>query len=331
MSIDLSKKRIIMIHGLASKPPKEVLHDLWSRCIIENVRVDDPVLAGELDQQNNVFKSAYWADATPHHVADDEEYVGKLRVQVDKVIKERKKTKEFHVGIGESVSDYFKDKGSDLVKILASALTVKDDVMKMFLRETALYDEDQYIADKMRKHLEEQLRDAWDNDSDVALLAHSMGTFISYDVLWQFSHRNVKGFKEYKDKKIQLFVTMGSPLGDSTVRDLLFARHHESKGDREFPTNIDFWHNYSCLGDVVAHQDIFKDAFFGPMRKLGLFPAEPKHRAIDYTKLHNPFKVVSHIGNKGKEKRNPHKSYGYLVQPRLNSWLTDFLKSDLQY
>ncbi len=331
MSIDLSKKRIIMIHGLASKPPEETLHDLWSRCVIENMRVDDPELAGELEIQNSVLRSAYWADAAPHHIADDDEYVGKLRMQVDNVIDERKRVKEFHVGFGEAVSDFFKDKGSDLVKILAGALTVKDDVMKMFLRETKLYDEDQYIADKMRKHLEELLREAWDNDCDVALLSHSMGTFISYDVLWRFSHRNVTGFKEYKDRKVRLFVTMGSPLGDSTIRDMLFARHHENSGDRQFPTNIDFWHNYSCLGDVVAHHDIFEGSFFAPMRELGLFPAEPNNSAKDFVNLHNPFKVVSHPGNERKEKRNPHKSYGYLVQPRLNKWLTGFLKGDMQY
>ncbi len=331
MGIDLSKKRIIMIHGLASKPPEETLHDLWSRCIIENIRVDDPELAGELEKHEKVFRSAYWADATPHHIADDDDYVDKLRVQVDNVIDARKKTKEFHVGFGEAAADYFKDKGADLVKIFASALTVKDDVMKMFLSETKLYDEDQYIADKMREHLETELRDAWDNDCDVALIAHSMGTFISYDVLWQFSHRNVEEFEGYNDRKVQLFVTMGSPLGDSTIRDLLFARHHKNKGDRQFPTNIDFWHNYSCLGDVVSHHDIFKDVFFKPMRELGIFPHGPEHRAIDYAKLHNPFEVVSHKGNEGKEKRNPHKSYGYLVQPRLNTWLADFLKGELQY
>lgn len=69
--------------------------------------------------------------------------------------------------------------------------------MKMFLRETELYDEDQYIADKMREPLENALREAWDNSCDIALLSPSMGTFISYDVLWRFSHRNVEGFKEY--------------------------------------------------------------------------------------------------------------------------------------
>ena len=46
--------------------------------------------------------------------------------------------------------------------MLAGALTVKDDVMKTCLRETELYDEDRYIADRMRSPLESALRDAWD-------------------------------------------------------------------------------------------------------------------------------------------------------------------------
>jgi len=333
MSGDLSKKRIIMIHGLGSKPPNENLHDLWKRCIIENIKVDNTQLAKQLGKVGkDVFVSAYWANATPHHIEDDADYVRALRVQVNRVIRERRRIKRrFHVGVPERIGAFFKDRGADVVKLLAGALTIKDDVMKGFLRETELYDEDQYIADRMRRPLEEALRDAWSKKCDVALLTHSMGTFISYDVLWRFSHRNVGGFKEFKKNKVQLFATMGSPLGDATVRGLLFARHHRSHGKRRFPTNIDFWHNYACLGDVVSHQHNFEDVFFEPMRKLGIIPRTPKYRAIDYTNLHNPFKVVEHPGNEGRERRNPHKSYGYLVQPRLGTWLADFLQGNLKY
>lgn len=332
MDTDLSKKRIIMIHGLASKPPEEDLHDLWVKCLIENVRIEDKSLANEMASSQELFDSVYWADATPHHIADDASYVKKLTTQVEKVIEERKQIKDkFHVGYAEKVNDFFKDRGLDLVKMLAGALTVKDDVMKSFLRETELYDRDQYIADKMRDPLEKSLRSAWDNGCNIALLAHSMGTFISYDVLWRFSHRAVHEYKKYRKKRVRLFVTMGSPLGEPVVRDLLFAKYHKRSGKRQYPINIDFWHNYSCLGDVVSHQENFGDVFFTPMRKLGIFPNKPKYRAIDYTKLHNPFEVVTHSGNKTREKRNPHKSYGYLVQPRLGTWLCDFLKADLKY
>jgi len=332
MSLNLAKKKIIMIHGLASKPPEKDLHSLWSKCIIENIRMIDKPLANELEASPNVFVSSYWANSTPHHVEDDKNYVKNLKKQVEKVIEERNVVKDkFHVGAGEKVGAFFKNRGLDVVKLLAGALTIKDDVMKTFLRETKLYDEDQYIADQIRGPLEETLRNAWADNCDIALISHSMGTFISYDVLWRFSHRNVRTFKEFKDNRVQLFVTMGSPLGDESIRDILFSRYHKSYPLRRYPTNIDFWHNYSCLGDVVSHYFNFEDKFYNPMRKLKLFPLSPKHRAIDYANLHNPFEVVSHSGNSDSEKRNPHKSFGYLVQPRLGSWLVDFLKNKLRY
>lgn len=329
--MDISKKRIIMIHGLASKPPKDDVHRLWRKCLIENIRIDNKQLAEELENNPQVFVSAYWANATPHHIEDDKTYITKLGQQVDKVIDERRKIKDkFHVGRLEQVGAFFKDRGQDVVKLLAGALTVKDDVMKAFLRETQLYDEDQYVADKMRKPLESALAAAWDEGCDVALLSHSMGTFISFDVLWRYSHRSLPEYKKYKKNKVQMFVTMGSPLGDPTVRDLLFSRFHKDKGKREYPTNIERWHNYACLGDVVSHYNDFDNIFFKNMRDLGILPKTPKHRAIDYTNLHNPFEVVTHTGNKYNEKRNPHKSYGYLVQPRLGTWIADFLEGQLK-
>ena len=326
MPLDLSNKKIIMIHGLASKPPEDVTHELWRKTLTENIRVDQRQLAQSLDGNPQVFESAYWADAVPHHIPDDAAYCRKLATQVDKVIVERREIKDrFHVGIGETVGSFFKDRGLDLVKLLAGALTVKDDVMTSFLRETELYDQDQYIADRIRAPLESALRRAWDEGCEPIILSHSMGSFVSYDVLWRFAHRKTADFKRYNRKSVRMFVTMGSPLGDPTVRNLLFATHHQDHSLRQFPTNIERWHNYACLGDVVSHQKNFHDIFYQPMRKLQLFPANKKFRSIDYADLHNPFEVVSHAGNRNREKRNPHKSYGYLAQPRLGTWVADYL------
>ena len=331
MPADLSNKRIIMVHGLASKPPPDVTHELWRNCLVENIRVGHRGLARDLEANPQVFESAYWANVVPHHIPDDAAYVRKLRERIDRVIDERRAIKDrFHVGAGEKVGSFFKDRGLDLVKLLAGALTVRDDVMTRFLRETELYAEDQYISDQIRAPLEHALRRAWDAGSEPVVVAHSMGSFVAYDVLWRFAHRKTDGFKRYNRKRVSIFATLGSPLGDATVRDLLFARHHDGHGKRQFPTNIDFWHNYACLGDVVAHQKNFADVFYAPMRALGLFPKAKAFRSIDYVDLHNPFVVVAHPGNRDRIRRNPHKSYGYLVQPRLGSWLADYLLDRLR-
>jgi hypothetical protein len=293
MSVDLSNKKIIMVHGLASKPPRDITHELWRKTLVENIRVDQGQLAKSLDANPQLFESAYWADAVPHHIPDDRAYCKKLEAQVDKVIAERRETKDsFHVGAGEKLGSFFKDRGLDLAKLLAGALTVKDDVMTHFLRETELYDQDQYIADRIRAPLEDALRRAWDEGCEPVILSHSMGSFISYDVLWRFAHRKTEAFNKYANRRVKMFVTMGSPLGDPTVRNL--------------------------------------EAFYQPMRKLQIFPAGKKFRSIDYVDLHNPFEVVTHAGNRKKEKRNPHKSYGYLAQPRLGSWVADYLLDRLR-
>ena len=326
MAVDLGNKRIIMIHGRASKPPADINHQLWRHALSENIRVSHRGLARRLDAHPGVFVSAYWADVVPHHIPDDAAYCRKLRIQVDKVVAERRAIRDrFHVGMGEKLGSFFQDRGLDLAKLLAGALDVKDQVMTRLLRETELYARDQYIADQMRGALETALREAWDEGCKPVVIAHSMGSFIAYDVLWRFAHRRASGFAEYNRKRVRMFVTLGSPLGDEAVRNLLFARHHRDHGRRQYPTNIDSWHNYACLGDVVAHQKNFHDIFYQPMRALKLFPADRKFRSIDYANLHNPFEVVSHAGNREREKRNPHKSYGYLVQPRLGSWLADYL------
>ncbi len=327
MAIDLSKKRIFMIHGLASKPPETALHELWSNCLIENIRLDDAPLARAIEGQPSILRHAYWANKIPHHIEDDRRYVRRLRGQVDEVIEARQKMGgDFHVGTRQKIGAFFKDRGLDLVNVFANALTIKDNVAKAMLREVELYSDDQYIADSIRRPLEEGLRGAWDDGCEVLLISHSMGSFIAYDVLWRFSHRNVDEFRKYRNKRVRMFVTIGSPLGDGVVRELLFAHHHRKAGARHFPTNIDYWHNYACLGDVVSHEHDFKEAFFEPMAKEKLFPKRIGHRAKNYDNLYNPFTVVTHKGNRTKEKRNPHKSYGYLVQPRLGTWVADFLR-----
>jgi Arc/MetJ family transcription regulator len=119
MSLDLSNKRIIMIHGLASKPAEDSWFDLWQQCVTENIATDDKVLAKTMEADSNLFRSAYWANASPHHIEDDAAYVKKLQAQVAKAIAERKRIRDgFHVGTKEKIDAFFKDRGVDVVKTM---------------------------------------------------------------------------------------------------------------------------------------------------------------------------------------------------------------------
>jgi hypothetical protein len=332
MRVNLAQKRIIIIHGLASKPPEDVWLKLCRSCLVENIGLQEKALASQLEKHPETIQSAYWADCVPHHIPDDDNYCSLLQERVCDIIAERKEVgSAFHVGVGERVGAFFKNRGADLVEILASAVASKEAVMKSFLEETRLYSEEQYIADLMRRSLEEHLMESWKQNCDVALLSHSMGTFIAFDVLWRFSHRAAEPYRSFHNRKVQLFVTMGSPLCEAPVKAMLFARHHSGAGSRQFPTNFQMWHNYSCLGDLVCHGADFRADYFNRLCACNVIASEPEHLLIDYSNLHNPFVNVEHEGNLLMPKRNPHKEYGYYVQPRLGTWLADFLTGRLLF
>lgn len=316
--------RIIFIHGLAAKPAEERLHELWRKTLLAGVRCDRPALAATMEADGELFRSAYWANAVPDHLEEPTVYVHRLSRAVDATIATRKKSGiDLHISRSGWAKAKVRKFGLSVVDALATALTIKDEVIDKHMREVRLYRGDQYIADRIREPLERELREAWSAGKRVIVIGHSMGTFIAYDVLWRFSHRSEKVYRAFRSRKIDLLVTMGSPLGDRALRDFMLIERWESatkaktrtERRRFYPTNIERWHNYSAYGDIVSHDGTLEDDFFRGMRKdVGDYG---KHDLMDYTRLYNPY-----LNTKGKQ--NPHKSYGYLVQPKLSQNLRRF-------
>jgi len=307
-------QKIIFIHGLASKPKIDVLYDNWSKCLYDNLHLYNNNSSINTDEQCSMV---YWANEIPNHLEDTQDYANKVKLQIDELISKRVSMgNDFHVGLGDKFKNFFLDKGLDAISFLSSALTIKDNLSEALLKEIRLYKNDQYIADKIRKTLEEELIRAWENNEKVCILSHSMGTIIAYDVLWRFSNKNVAPFKSFSDKKVNLFITMGSPLGDKVVQNLLFAEDFKDNDRRKYFDNVQTWINFSALGDAVSHDSTLKDDFIKPMQDLGLLD----ENSTDYVDLYNPFKTPD--GNS-----NAHKSYGYLLQPKLAKVVNDFLEN----
>jgi len=322
--------RIIFIHGLASKPPQEDTMRLWKMALIENIRCDSKKLASAMEANEDLFRFAYWANAVPDHLEDTKVGVAQYTQATGAVIGVRKASgKSLHIGKAGWVGAQLKHFGLGMVNVLAEALKVKDDVVNEHMREIRYYRSDQYVADRIRSPLERELRDAWKAGKYVILIAHSMGTFIAYDVLWRFSHRSElvteqgREKNKYRKKRVDLLVTMGSPLGDPVLRDFMLierwknAVEAKTKAERKrlFPTNIAQWYNYSAYGDVVCHDATLEDDFFVGLREhVGGYAGGDLR---DYVHLYNPYK--NHGGNP-----NPHKSFGYLIQPKLSQKLREF-------
>ena len=101
--------------------------------------------------------------------------------------------------------------------------------------------------------LEKALRE----DQDVLIISHSLGTLIAYDVLWKFSH-----YGEYQDirqRKVSVWVTLGSPLGDETNKRSL--KGSAASPPRRYPHNIRRWVNVAANDDVVSHDGTVADDY----------------------------------------------------------------------
>ena len=134
------------------------------------------------------------------------------------------------------------------------------------------------------------------------MIGHSLGSVIAYDVLWDLSN-------EGGDGRVDLFITMGSPLATRFVRRRM--RGADLYGAAAYPRNIRRWVNLAARGDTTALRPRVKP-FFHEMLDLGLTDS-----IEDYADLENYFR--------GSIGLNAHEAYGYLAQPTLAEILGDWL------
>ncbi len=95
---------------------------------------------------------------------------------------------------------------------------VGDPNMRATLHDTRRYFRNENGAAVTVRHMvADALLEAWRADRRVLLVGHSLGSVIAFDVLWELSHRfAVPG-------RVDLFLTIGSPLGLAFVRSQLLG------------------------------------------------------------------------------------------------------------
>jgi hypothetical protein len=103
-------------------------------------------------------------------------------------------------------------------------------------------------------------------------------------------------------------MTLGAPLGDSTVRKRLLGAG--LKGDQQFPRNIVSWHNVSAEDDYMSHDNTLADDF-KPMLT---------HKLVSCIRDYRIYNLAVRYGNS-----NPHSSVGYLIHPRTAHIISDWL------
>ena len=307
-------RSLILIHGRDFKPAAEAYLDLSMAAIRSGIERDYPDCVGLLD--DSLRDVAWYGDLAADVLGKcgksyDEELDISDRRNALAALREITPRKRF--GIRQYDSLPGKSAVPEFVaNFLAPAVGrvgLSGPMISAIAKDVACYfDHKSQYADKVRGRLLEKLRDQLDRGQRIALLTHGSGSVVAYDVLWQLSH-DPDLQPQYNEKKIELWLTMGSPLGDRNIQKRLMGA--QEKGSARFPANVVSWHNVSAEDDYTCYDNTLADDF-KPMLQERLVSAV------------NDYKIYNLAVRYGKS--NPHSSIGYFVHPRVTKILCDWLQ-----
>lgn len=284
-------RRLIYVPGVRVKPPPDTHRQLFRRCVLEGVQRADPAVAAAMAAEPAALELISWSHllyAEHRDVALDEAGIaGLLRgppagpEAVPQVFAMPHRLR------------YAAHRVADRLPFLISVLA--GTTMRLNLADAHRYIADaDGIGGRIRGMLASALESAWVDGASVLLMAHSFGSVIAWDTLWELSRKRAG-----PPRPVDLFLTLGSPLGGHYIRDRL--RGAAEKGARRYPAGIRRWQNLAAIGDLTALGRRFASDF-REMRELGLVG-----NIADRTDLVNPFF--------GPDGLNVHRCYGYFVNP----------------
>ncbi len=305
-------KRIIFIHGRAQKPNKENLKKLWYQAVQFGLNRSFG------SEAETAFKSVkkdfvYFGDLSNELLKlPDEDPTSRFKaLEVLQSYSSSQFTRKKYKEVSEA--GFIKEALADTFSALFGSIGLAEPLITKVAPDMAHYwNEGSYFGSNVRHRLTPCLKRAFDRNDQIMLVSHSLGTMISFDNLWKFSHYGEYRSDYGSNKKIDLFVTMGSPLGDENVKARLKGRN--SKGAFKYPTNISRWYNFSAEDDYISHDSRLKNDY-KEMMELGL--------------LGEPIKDCHPIYNLNVRngKSNPHSSIGYLINPKFSELLNEWLNS----
>jgi hypothetical protein len=290
-------KTMILIHGRNLKPPEAALKQLWIEAVRHGIERDSGDKLAAFDAAVKEF--VYFGDVSNQFLGKSNYDDSDSRQETLDTLKQYQKRQFSKTtykklpgasGVKEALADAFAGVTS-LFRISDRIITAVAPDMREY------WNPDSQFGSEVRFPMIAPLKRAMDRGDDILVVSHSLGTMIAYDTFWNFC-RTGEYRPENTDKKISIWITLGSPLADETAkRNVKGAR---ASGAWRYPENVLRWVNVAAEDDYVSHDGVVANDF-AEMKKLKLT------RSITDKRIYNL--------SVREGKSNPHHSAGYLVHP----------------
>jgi hypothetical protein len=296
----LNPPRIIFVPGLNPKPPPEVYRPQLLRVVLAGLARVRPDAAAWLTARPEAFRLVAWTYlfyGAHRDITVDLPGIERLLAHDTPSAADLRDIRSWSQRL-KRWSHIVGDSWPLIGRLLAQPAT------RRLMHEANRYLKNRDgIGATVRNVLREELLAAWRADAPVLLIGHSLGSVIAYDTLWELSRdRDAVG-------RVDLFVTMGSPLGTHFVQRSLAGTHE--LGAARYPHNVGRWVNCTARGDTTALRRRLKP-HFDEMLALGLVES-----IDDIVGFDNYFRGPTGI--------NEHEAYGYLVQPLVATVIGDWV------
>lgn len=287
------RRRILYVPGKNPKPPPAPHAEVIKRALVHGVGRADPQAARAIEADPDVFRLIAWNRlyyGRERELAPDLPWIEELLRRTGPTDEEVREALSFRRRFAKFLYNF--------ADVFPSSLALlPDEVVRSTVEETRRYfDDAERIGTRVREMLKQPLREATAAGTRVLLIGHSMGSVIAFDALWELTHL------EAAPARVEMFLTIGSPLGMHFVRARLLG--HDRHGAGCYPRGVRHWVNVVAQGDLTAIDPSLHDDF-GSMRKLGLVES--------ITDVNGG--VFNYFRN--EDGLNVHRSYGYLVNPRV--------------
>ena len=308
-------RSLIYVHGGNFKPAAEDLMDI-------NVAAMSAGLERDFPEDLEAFRAldkrlSYYGDLTNDFLSsrgrhfDESLDIGDLRNALLK-LRSLERKKQFGVSRYDRLpgKTALREFAADVIAPVLGSLGLSRLLIAAVARDLAEYWSDKSDFDeRVRARVCRSLCEVLDRGDQVLLVSHGTGCIVAYDVLWQLSHDSELAPKHAR-QKIDTWLTLGSPLGDSMVRRRILGAG--GKGRSKYPGNIVTWHNVSAEDDYYCHDNTLADDFRSML----------KQRQISSVRDYRVYNLAIRYG-----KSDPHNSIGYLIHPRVAQIISDWLKT----